>query len=139
MFFQWTNNYPTLDIVAQDIVNNHLHGLYQQGEWIGVIVLNSVQSQQYSVIPWKDVDGKILVIHRLAVKPFYQNRGYAKILMNFAEEYARQNQFSSIRLDTYSVNKLSLMLCEKRGYERRGEVSFPERDLPFICFEKNFN
>jgi len=137
--FQWTDNYPTLDIIFQDIANSHLYGLYQQDECIGAIVLNSIQSPQYNAILWKDTNGKVLTIHRLAIKPIYQNRGYAKKLMSFAEKYALRNQFTSIRLDTYSANKASVKLYEQRGYEKRGEVSFPERDLPFICFEKNFN
>lgn len=137
--FQWTENYPTLNIISQDITNGHLYGLYQQEECIGTIVLNTIQSPQYNAIPWKDSGGKVLVLHRLAIRPIYQNRGYAKKLMAFAEEYALKNQFTSIRLDTYSVNRVSVRLYEKREYEKRGEVRFAERDLPFVCFEKNIN
>jgi GNAT superfamily N-acetyltransferase len=35
-------------------------------------------------------DSKVLVIHRLVVHPNKQNKGYAKLLMDFAEDYAKQ-------------------------------------------------
>lgn len=55
--------------------------------------------------------------------------------MGFAERYGIDNNFSSVRLDAYSGNKQSLQFYEKRGYQKRGEVSFPGRKLPFFCYE----
>lgn len=137
--FQWTDNYPTVDIIANDINNRHLYGLSKNDKWLGVIVLNTTQSAEYNNVNWEDSNGRALIVHRLAIKPEFQNRGYSKKLMDFAESFAAKNHFTSIRLDTYSANNISLQLYQQRGYVKRGEVKFPERDLPFICFEKIFN
>jgi hypothetical protein len=56
--------------------------------------------------------------------------------MDFAEQRAAQGNYSSIRFDAYSGNKRVLEFYKQRGYQIRGEVNFPGRDLPFICFEK---
>lgn len=84
------------------------------------------------------MDGKVLIIHRLAVHPLFQNQGFAKRLMDFAEDYAINENFSSIRLDAYSANEKVLRFYEAREYKKRGEVYFPDRKLPFYCYEKLF-
>ncbi|MNN72431.1 putative acetyltransferase [compost metagenome] len=75
-------------------------------------------------------------MHRLAVHPEVQGKGIARKLIAFAEEYARQSGYSSIRLDTYSKNTRALALYPSLGYERRGEVFFPHRAVSFPVFEK---
>jgi ribosomal protein S18 acetylase RimI-like enzyme len=56
--------------------------------------------------------------------------------MDFAENYAIENNYTSIRLDAFSNNPRALRFYENRDYQRRGEVFFPGRELPFYCFEK---
>jgi ribosomal protein S18 acetylase RimI-like enzyme len=77
-----------------------------------------------------------LVIHRLAINPVQQGKGFAKRLISFAEGEILRMDFKSIRLDAFSGNLKALMLYEGMGYQKRGEVNFPGRNLPFICFEK---
>lgn len=76
------------------------------------------------------------MIHRLVVDPKYQGKGYARRLMDFAEKFAKENNYSSIRLDAYSQNKRVIDFYEKRQYFIRGNVNFPEREYPFHCMEK---
>ena len=78
----------------------------------------------------------MLVIHRLVVHPKHQRKGYAKTLMDFAEDYAQNNDYTSIRLDAYTQNKRVIRFYKSRGYSIRGNVYFSERTLPFHCMEK---
>ncbi len=134
--FQWTDSYPNHDIIINDINNNDLYELSEEEKLLGVICLNVSQDPAYKTIDWHDRNGKVLIIHRLAINPLFQNKGLAKELMNFAENFAVINNFTSIRLDAFSGNKKALKLYEGRGYMNRGEVNFHGRDLPFFCFEK---
>lgn len=70
------------------------------------------------------------------VDPKYQGKGYARKLMDFADKFANENNYSSIRLDVYSQNKRVIKFYEKRKYFIRGNVNFPEREHPFYCMEK---
>ena len=56
--------------------------------------------------------------------------------MEFAEEFARKNDYSSIRLDAYSQNDRVLKFYNKRNYYISGKVNFPEREYHFYCMEK---
>lgn len=134
---QWTDNYPTRAIIENDIKQGSMFALHCGNRILGAIVLSQDQEPEYKEVDWKFDGSKVLVIHRLAIDPTYQGRGYATDLMDFAENYAAENDYTAIRLDTYSQNKKSLELYKKRGYTYRGNVYFPERELPFFCLEKD--
>src|SRR4051794_17037011 len=82
--FQWIETYPTLEIIEQDLTDKCLYCLWVNEEYVGVVSINSIQEDEYHSIPWEDKNGKILIIHRLAVHPKQQRKGYAKKLMDFA-------------------------------------------------------
>ena len=133
--FQWLDSYPNLSTVECDIKNGYLYCAVVENQCVGTISINNEQDPEYATVAWNDHTGKALVIHRLAVDPAYQGQGIAKRLMDFAEQYGIDNNFSSIRFDAFSANKQSLQFYEKRGYQKRGEVFFPGRKLPFFCYE----
>lgn len=91
---------------------------------------------EYQELIWSDEGGEVLVIHRLAVNPEWQKQGIGRQLMDFTENYAAEKGYTSIRLDAYSGNPRALNLYERRGYRKVGQVFFPERELPFYCYEK---
>lgn len=134
--FQWTNMYPNRQIVEQDILNHHLYCLTDSDLCIGVVTINDTQEIEYASIKWECNHGTALVVHRLAIDPEYQGRGYAKKLMDFAEGFGQQHRYSSVRLDAFSKNERVLHFYEQRGYLKRGEVFFPGRESPFFCYEK---
>jgi GNAT superfamily N-acetyltransferase len=134
--FQWDERYPTYDIVIEDIRRQSSFGWFEEGRLDGVITLNEAQDQEYQGLDWTDVSGRILVIHRLAVSPERQRCGVGRRLMDFAEDFARDHGYSSIRLDAYTGNPRALRLYESRGYRNIGQVRFPRRNMPFNCYEK---
>lgn len=134
--YQWTNHYPTRSIIEDDLRKGGLFVLKREEEIIGAINLSDEQEIEYQTINWQFNGSKILVIHRLVVEPKYQGKGYARKLMGFAENFAKENNYSSIRLDVYSENKRVIEFYRRRAYLIRGDVNFPEREYPFHCMEK---
>ena len=91
----------------------------------------------YNSIDWLTPDSSNLYIHRLAIHPEHQKKGWAKKLMDFAEDYAIKNGTISIRLDTFSQNKRNNRFYEARGFVRLGDVYFVKQSaFPFHCYEK---
>ncbi len=134
--YQWIDSYPTLSTIENDNKKGHLYCATIESRCVGTICINEEQDPEYASVNWNNYTDKALIIHRLAVDPAYQGRGIAKIIMDFAERYAMDNSFSVIRLDAFSANKQSLRFYENIGYQKRGEVYFPGRALPFFCYEK---
>jgi GNAT superfamily N-acetyltransferase len=108
-------------------------------ECLGTVCISEAQKPEYSAIPWTDIHGRVIVIHRLAVHPQHQGKGLSGKLMDFAEGYGLVHNYSSIRLDAFSKNRQVLQFYENRGYRKRGEVFFAGRISPFYCYEKDLS
>jgi ribosomal protein S18 acetylase RimI-like enzyme len=134
---QWDNIYPDRAVIDSDVQSGCLF-VFRDGESIaGAIVLNEIQSPEYTTVNWRLPDPRPLVIHRLCVRPDWQSKGAGRQLMDFAENFAATNGYASIRLDTYTGNPRAVALYERRGYQIAGYIRFPRRKLPFICFERS--
>ncbi len=134
--FQWDAEYPNLDYVENDITKGSLTKLTTSDQLVGVISFDDFQEPEYKAVNWQMNGESIAVIHRLAIAPLVHGKGFAKILMHFAEKTISESGFQAIRLDAYSGNEMVLGFYEKLGYKRVGEIYFPSRSLPFICMEK---
>lgn len=135
--FQWDAEYPNLVYVQNDITKGTLAKLTNSDQLVGVISFDDFQEPEYKAVNWQINCESIAVIHRLAVDPLFQGKGFAKKLLNFAEKSISESGFQAIRLDAYSGNEMVLGVYEKLGYKRVGEIFFPSRSLPFICMEKS--
>jgi len=133
---QWDEFYPDIQTITDDLKKNSLYVLRDGEKYIGMVVLNEKQDNEYKTVNWSGGNDSVLVIHRLCVHPDWRGKGLANRLMDFAEDYAAINGFKSIRLDAYSVNPAAVGLYNKRGYRKVGHVFFQRRKFPFYCFEK---
>lgn len=134
--FQWNDKYPSREIFKEDIKNKSLYISKINHEVVGCIMLSSFKDDVYKSVNWITPDEYNLYIHRLAVHPDFQKKGVGRILMDFAEKYAREKKFISVRLDTFSMNKRNLKFYELRGYERLQGIYFPKQsEFPFYCYE----
>lgn len=138
--FQWNEEYPKREDLLEDIELQELWKLEDKDSIIGLIVLTENEDTEYHNVKWLTKNHKNLYIHRLAVHPKFQGKGYAQKLMAFAEKYARENGYSSIRLDTFSENKRNLKFYEQRNYVKLESIYFPKQSaFPFYCYEKIMN
>ncbi len=131
--FQWDDVYPDQDILLADIDSGSLYSSLKDDTLIGIIAINESQSPEYLSIRWVD-KGHPLCVHRLCIDPRFQGQGEAKRLMQFAENFGRENHYSSIRLDAFIDNKKAVGLYDSLNYQRRGIVEF--RKGIFYCYEK---
>ena len=135
--FQWNEKYPSRDVFKNDIEAGALYVLEINKTIVGCIMLSDVKDDSYKDVKWLTKDFKNLYVHRLAVNPDYQKKGHGRRLMDFAESFAVENNFTSIRLDTFSLNHRNNKFYKARGYTQLGDVFFPiQSDLPFHCYEK---
>jgi len=129
----WNQDYPSRAI-PEDLKEQCLYKLVDKGCILGILSLNEKQDKSYAQLSWQ-FKGSILVVHRLAVHPMAQRKGIASKLMNFAEDFARQNKYNAIRLDTYNQGFMQ-DFYKKLNYQVAGNVILkPELDF-FVCLEK---
>lgn len=134
--YQWNEHYPSAEAFQNDINQNELYVLTNENQILGSIVISNSMDDEYNAIKWLTPSDKNIYIHRLAVHPDYQGRGFAQQLMDFAEKHALEHGYSSIRLDTFSQNTRNQKFYELRGYIRLGSIYFPKQsEHPFYCYE----
>ena len=135
--FQWNNKYPSREIFKEDIKNKSLYVSKINQEVVGCIMFSSFKDDVYKTVNWITRDEYNLYIHRLAVHPIFQKRGIARKMMDFAEDFAKSNNYISIRLDTFSQNPRNNKFYKSRGYNKLDDVYFPKQsEFPFHCYEK---
>ncbi|WP_289037533.1 GNAT family N-acetyltransferase [uncultured Zobellia sp.] len=134
--FQWNEHYPSKQAFEADVERGELYVLRIENKIIGSIVISTLMDEEYKPIEWLTPSAKNVYIHRVSVHPDFQGKGYAQKLMAFAENYARENSFASVRLDTFSQNKRNHRFYEARGFQRLGDIFFPKQsEHPFHCYE----
>ncbi|PKV48599.1 N-acetylglutamate synthase-like GNAT family acetyltransferase [Aquimarina sp. MAR_2010_214] len=134
--YQWNEHYPTQERFQKDVELQELYVLEEEDYIKGIIVLTDLVDEEYIPVGWLTDNTNNLYIHRVAVDPEYWGKGYAQKLMDFGEEYARKNQYQSVRLDTFSQNKRNQKFYEIRGYQRLEDIYFPKQsEHPFHCYE----
>jgi ribosomal protein S18 acetylase RimI-like enzyme len=135
--FQWNDKYPSREIFKEDIKNKSLYVSKIDQEVVGCIMLSSFKDYVYKSVNWITPDEYNLYIHRLAVHPIFQKKGIARKMMDFAEDFAKSNNYISVRLDTFSQNPRNNKFYKSRGYNKLDDVYFPRQsEFPFHCYEK---
>lgn len=134
--YQWNEHYPSQEVFEKDIDRGELYVVEDKKQLIGTIVISTFMDAEYKPIVWLTDNTNNVYIHRIAVHPDFQGKGFAQKLMDFAENYAKENGFISIRLDTFSQNKSNQKFYETRGYEKLGDIYLPKQsEYPFHCYE----
>lgn len=142
--FQWNEFYPNALAFEKDIEHGECYVLEipvqntgeQNRKVMGCITISNIMDEEYIPINWLTPNKNNIYIHRLAVHPDFQGKGYAQQLLSFAENYAKTQNYCSIRLDTFSQNKRNQKFYELRGYKKLGDIYFPKQsEYPFHCYE----
>jgi len=138
--FQWNESYPSKEILRNDIELEQLWKFKDNDAIIAVIVLTEIVDKEYLSVTWFTENSKNLYVHRLAVDPKKQGKGFAKQMMDFAEYYAEKNNYTSVRLDTFSENIRNQKFYETRNYIKLENIFFlNQSEQPFCCYEKVIN
>lgn len=133
---QWYAGYPARKNIVDDIEGGELYYIGEGENVWAVITINEAQDPQYQDVVWNYKGEKILVVHRLAVHPAQQGKGFAQQLMTFAEVYARRNNYAAIRLDAYEGNPHSQRFYQKMAYVHTGYIKYDFQAMRCTTFEK---
>ena len=134
--YQWNENYPNKITFEEDVHRGELYVLENENMVVGCIVISTLMDKEYNSISWLTSNINNIYIHRLAIHPEYQRKGWAQDLMDFAEAFDIKNNYASIRLDTFSQNPRNQIFYELRNYKRLGNIYFPKQsEYPFYCYE----
>lgn len=126
-FEQWSDDYPNMDTVLDDIscssayffVKDDIPFGYAYIGFNGEVIYNKIQGE------WKS-NRKYAVIHRLAFGKEVQGKGLSKSTFQAIKEFVGSRGIHSIRIDTHEDNKKMQHILEREGYQHCGIVTIPE-------------
>jgi GNAT superfamily N-acetyltransferase len=134
---QWNNAYPGSEVMKSDVENGTLYLFADLGIAKGMINLSDEKPEEYEEINWKGKSDKILYINRFAVHPIWKESDIAEKLINFAEEFAKKNKYSGIRLDVLDSYPVDNKFFTGKAYELAGDFHSSFQKIPYTCYEKN--
>lgn len=140
--YQWDERYPNRKFFEVAIEDQEMYLVVDDSLIKGGVVLNDWQIDLWQEIPWAESAGPQLVIHALAIHPEYQGQGYGRLLLNFAEEFAKNGGYTGIRLDAFTENPVANNLYLNHGYTCKGQVYCEMKREPYnwyFCYEKVFD
>lgn len=116
--------YPTREDAEKGIKKGTLHVATLKDNIVGTIILNHEPEEAYQGVKWNfESDySDVFVVHTFLVHPEYKQCGIGKQLMEFAEQYGKESNMRSIRLDVYEGNLPAIQLYKKCGYQYMGNA-----------------
>lgn len=138
----WIRNiYPTRKTAEDGLARGDLFVLEDEGIIAAAAVINQIQVEEYRYAAWKHSakDAEVMILHALAVDPYQKSKGYGKAFVAFYENYARQHNCDTLRMDTNARNTRARSLYQKLGYEEIDIVNCTFNGIPdvqLVCLEK---
>jgi hypothetical protein len=134
---QWNSVHPSSEVIKEDIEKGTLYIYTDVKIAQGMINLSEEASGEYKDIDWKGKADKVLYIKRFAVHPLWIESEVSVNLMNFAEKYAKDNNYTSVRVDILDNYPVDEKFLTSRNFTVAGNFQSEFQKLPFTCYEKN--
>ena len=131
---QWSDEYPNREVLSADTERGELILGIIDEQIVSAYVMNCDADPDYYSADWQYPDANWCVVHRLCVSPLYHRQGLATQVMEYVEQTAKDQGFSSIHLDTFSGNPKALNLYHKLGFVDVGEAFWARGR--FVIMEK---
>lgn len=127
---QWKQNYPSLEIVKNDIQNGSSYVVTDGSEIIAVFAFIIGEEPTYKQIEngtWLNNDA-YGTLHRIASSG--KQKGIFRFCISFCE-----SKMSNIRVDTHACNHIMQHLLESSGYQKCGQIYITDGS-PRIAYQK---
>ena len=123
-FVQWTEAYPILPDIAEDIETQRAWLLRERDTVLGYLCLDFDGEPAYDAITggsWL-CDEPYAVLRRLALNA--RGRGLTRVLFDLAAERSREQGITYLRLNIGLQNSRMQHILEKVNFEKRGIIIF---------------
>lgn len=124
-FTQWTDDYPTLQTVKDDIANGTGYVVKADGQIAAYMCIDFSGEPCYDNIEgaWHSSDA-YAVVHRMAYSSKFRGIGLSDQVFALIEKFCLENDVHTIRVDTDFPNKRMQHILDKMGYKQCGTIIF---------------
>lgn len=121
---QWQNGYPNESSIINDINNGNCYVLIDNDKIVATAAIIYDIDPNYNIIyegEWL-TNFPYMVIHRIATKQEYRNKGYASKIIELTKEEMEIKNIYSLRIDTHEFNFPMQKMLSKNGFIKCGTI-----------------
>ena len=121
---QWTNGYPSVEVLKEDIRLGNSYVVVDEGVCVGIFACIMGEDPTYRVIEggeWRCPEVRYATIHRLGSTP--ESHGVARCVFDYARGLA-----PSLRADTHKDNRIMQRILEGYGFRYCGIIYLKNGD-----------
>ncbi len=135
---QWQDGYPNPEVIQEDIQKNIGYILLENNVIIGYCAVLVNDEPEYANLQGEWItNSDFVVVHRIAIAASHLGKNLSKKIIEHIEDFARNHQIYSIKVDTNHDNFAMMKIFEKAGFVFCGIVHF--RGSPRRAYEKVLN
>lgn len=134
---QWQNNYPNVEVIINDINNEHSYVLVKDNSIVATVAVSFDGEETYESIyegEWI-TNGEFAVIHRIAVSNKHKGLGLSSEIIKHIEKLCLDRGVHSIKSDTHEENLSMQKLLKKNDFKYCGIIYLESGDRR-VAFEK---
>lgn len=132
----WDDIYPC-ELFEDDIKNNQLYILLNNGEIVSAFVLSDTNSGE-TAVEWNDNHAKAVYIDRLGVNVKYSKKGIGSLMLDNAKEIAKTLNAEYLRLFVVDINIPAIQLYTKKEFIKVNGVYNEIFDDGFVLHEHGY-
>ena len=137
----WDDEYPSRDILRNDIALHRLCKVVHEGQIISIMLFCSwadytANDETEDITTWDPEIKNPCALARFCVSPKLQGHGLGRKVMLASLEHARELGYDGVFFHASKANPVTLHLYDSIGFHRAGEVS--EYGCDFVCYEMKF-
>ena len=104
--------FPSAEMVSDAIKDQNLFVEIEDDKIVGAIIMNHECDGAYHTVSWgiDAPDDQVVILHALRILPKYSGQGYAKKLIQYSIEKAKERNLKAIHLDVIEGNDIPLRM-----------------------------
>ncbi len=129
----WDEHYPTMEHIHADMARGNLFVMTEGDEILAAISID--EDKEVARLPlWAPELEPAGELSRLCVRQDCQNRGYARVMMEYAFEQLRRRGCKGVHILIREGHKIAVRSYSHLGYQEVGRCRLFGKD--FLCFER---
>ncbi len=129
----WDEHYPTMAHINADMARGNLFVMTAGEEILAAISID--EDELVAALPnWDPALEPAGELSRLCVRADCQNRGYARVMMEYAFEQLRLRGCKGVHILIREGHAIAIRSYSHLGYREAGRCRVYEKD--FLCFER---
>lgn len=123
--------FPSAEMVSDAIKDQNLFVEIEDDKIVGAIIMNHECDEAYHTVSWgiDAPDDQVVILHALRILPKYSGQGYAKKLIQYSIEKAKERNLKAIRLDVIEGNDIPLHMYGLFGFQYVDTVEMCYEDI----------